>query len=49
MTIVAQEIRAGLDIWGGIKLKILCTSSGNNFRLKKAAYRMGGNLCQLYI
>jgi hypothetical protein len=47
-TPITQEIRARIDKWDYIKLKSFCTSKETIIRVMKA-YRMGGNLCQLFI
>jgi hypothetical protein len=41
-TVIAQEMREGIDKWD-------LHSKRNSHYTKKAAYRMGENLCQLYI
>lgn len=47
MTSKAQATKAKIDKWVYIKLKSLCTAKETID--KKATYRMGRNVCKLYI
>jgi hypothetical protein len=47
-TPIAQEIKARIDKWECIKLKT-CTAKETNQQSEEAVYRMGENLCRLFI
>jgi hypothetical protein len=50
-TSMAQQLRERIDKWDYIKLKNFCIAKETVLRpqTEEATYRMGENLCQLYI
>lgn len=46
-SLIAQEIKARIDIWEYIKLKSFCTAQGM-MNSKEAAYRMGDYHCHSF-
>jgi hypothetical protein len=48
-TLITWQLRERIDKWdGGIKIKGFCTTKENHWT-EEIDYRMGENLCQLYI
>jgi hypothetical protein len=47
--LILQEITAKTDKWNYVKLKSFCTAKEATTTVKRKTYRMGENLCQLFI